>query len=554
MGPFDLADLKRFNHALVYGFDPESSIKDFKSSSLAYLAHSVGQWKDVFAAYCYAADTILPAIEKQGIKNITPRQLLTWLNEIHLRIASTLAKDQGVSAGEFTQNYGARWHNGNIIEDIIYIYLSQDMNFLTQSYVYLLPRIPRENFDSFGRQIRSVKNFRALCLKLLGAFGVEEADAQDFLELLDRIVNDDSMKIASGMRGANQLNLSNEKAEASLAKFRFWYSDKKPTDSERTIVKKIVTPFLPPEEIPQVMQNFAEDLLEEWSVCDPNNQDQLAKLLCDAFYNLSGEIHPYFNANGRTATCLVNIILVSLGQPSILLRNPKERDDPNSSYSMAIKHSGSEPVFLINHFKQRIQEAKEGKSYSNPALEQLVCLRVKLSDKACALREQFPRAEIEQFNAMLQKQVVQKFTVDANNPDAYGIVCLQFFLEEFDKFGLQQLLKKYGLVGSADWEKVLRQAANNGNHQDIELLIKAVPTIDINKKDGNEKSGKTALHWAVIKNHPECVEVLLKHGASKDISDNTVSKMTSEQYAEKDNNEVVLRLLARDYVSVVRKP
>ncbi len=444
---FNLTALTKFNPALVYGFDPESSINELDPVSTAYLAHLVGQWEDMFLAYYYAEHTIVPAIQAQGIKNITPKQLLGWLNDLHLRIASTLAKDSGVSAGEFTKAYGSRWHNGSIIEDIIYIYLSKDENFLGQSFPYLFNHMPRESFLSLKKKMQPGDNFQTVCLKLLGAFGVEEKDAQEFLQLLDKIIQDDSIKITEVVRRTSQLNLSNNQADASMGKFRFWYSDNNPSDEEKTIVEKVVSLFLPPEKIPQAMQAFAENLLAKWSICDPNDQDQLASLLYDAFNNLAGKIHPYFNANGRAATCLVNIILVSLGKQSILIRNPEERNNPNSSYSIAIKRISSDPNFLINHFKQRVQESEAGRAYSNSTLSTIICLRVELHHKICALRKEFPEVKIEQLNEALNQKANKQIKFDDNDLEASIIARLKFLLDEFDKFELnhrnqQQKLKK----------------------------------------------------------------------------------------------------------------
>src|SRR5690606_33610784 len=66
-----------------------------------------------------------------------------------------------------------------------------------------------------------------------------------------------------------------------------------------------------PEEMSARMNKFAALLAKKWQQCDGTNLREVAKLCHFAFYQ-STEIHPFFNGNGRTATCLINIILRSL--------------------------------------------------------------------------------------------------------------------------------------------------------------------------------------------------------------------------------------------------
>src|SRR5437016_2492953 len=90
---FDLSVFKKINPALIYAFDTEASLNDFDLKSIDAINHAAGQWQDMFDAYYYAEFTILPTIQNLGIANISPSQLLLWLNQLHFRIASTLAKD-----------------------------------------------------------------------------------------------------------------------------------------------------------------------------------------------------------------------------------------------------------------------------------------------------------------------------------------------------------------------------------------------------------------------------------------------------------------------------
>ncbi len=83
------------------------------------------------------------------------------------------------------------------------------------------------------------------------------------------------------------------------------------------------------------MDAFADQMLARFAKCNPENLDQVSEFLAEMFYQLT-EIHPYANANGRTALAMVNIFLRYFNLPSILLRHPGEKDDKKSAYSEAI--------------------------------------------------------------------------------------------------------------------------------------------------------------------------------------------------------------------------
>jgi hypothetical protein len=86
----------------------------------------------------------------------------------------------------------------------------------------------------------------------------------------------------------------------------------------------------------------------------------------------------------------------------------------------------------------------------------------------------------------------------------------------FDNYKLRLLITKYGLVGStqAALEKGLIKAANNDNVEDLRVFLKYVH--NVNAVDPNPSSKKTALHWAMLKGHKACCELLLAAGATYD--------------------------------------
>lgn len=82
----------------------------------------------------------------------------------------------------------------------------------------------------------------------------------------------------------------------------------------------------------------------------------------------------------------------------------------------------------------------------------------------------------------------------------------------------------------------MRLVAHHNKVNDVKLIFKHIK--NINEKDiGNPH--RTALHWAVIQNATDCIEVLLKAGAEPTIVD--ASGKTAQDYAK--GNKRILELL-----------
>ncbi len=89
----------------------------------------------------------------------------------------------------------------------------------------------------------------------------------------------------------------------------------------------------------------------------------------------------------------------------------------------------------------------------------------------------------------------------------------------FETTEIQMLVKKYSLPDNsqASLEKGLRKAATNNNIDDLKKFIKLVK--NINAQDTNPNVQRTALHWAAIKGHDTCYNLLLESGADRNIPD-----------------------------------
>lgn len=89
----------------------------------------------------------------------------------------------------------------------------------------------------------------------------------------------------------------------------------------------------------------------------------------------------------------------------------------------------------------------------------------------------------------------------------------------FENTEIKLLVKKYGLSDASQdsLEKGLRNAATNNQSDDLKVFIRYVD--NINAQDTNPKMKRTALHWAAIKGHETCCQLLLEANAKSDVTD-----------------------------------
>lgn len=384
---FDLKQLTEFNPALVYGFSPELTVCD-NPAKADYLLQSTSQYKDMLSAYLYAQNEILPAIKTIGIKNITADQLIKWLHNIHSRIASSMADDFGCKehAGKFVNAMIVRWHLGSNFYTMIlkaYFHTNADLETVT---------------DIVAQQINDPS--------------VTRNEIYQFLELLLGHVEDTKIELPRDLMDLVSKDGPYPTADLGMHKLYYQYVTQQLNESENKILNKFLKYSTRPNEIPKKMKTFAQELLEKWRTCKAGDTNMLSNLLYFAFYELT-EIHPYFNANGRTATCLLNIILRSLGKPSILMRFPDEKTDINSSYSKAIASIDTQPALLKAHIKARLVN-EEKMPYTNELLSRVIEKRVELGECILAIKNMFPEYAIDDAYMESYKNMGSRFPMSAN--------------------------------------------------------------------------------------------------------------------------------------------
>ena len=333
----NLDSLTEFNRALVCCFEVENSLHIAPGDMLNIAQHRLNQYKDMATAYDYAQQVLAEIRDSKGIANITPAQVLEWINQIHSRIAATMAADScaagtRVVAGEYVKDQVIRWRCGYQLQSVLISYLRNQCS-----------------QDTMRKAIREN--------------GIDAAMQKGLLKLLPKLRSD------------------------WTGQFKRYHAGQL-TIQERQALEHIMKICMPPERVPQVMQAFAVQFVDAWQGCDPNDEDQVCRLAYLAFREIT-EIHPYFNCNGRTATCWMNIVLRTMNKPSILLRLPGERDNAFSAYCQAITGINTQPELFIDLVKQRIRDAV-GAPYTNSKAEAVFAKRMELSWYVSQILRQFP--------------------------------------------------------------------------------------------------------------------------------------------------------------------
>lgn len=343
--------LTEFNPALIYAFEaeqPPSATGTYEDT----LFPVTEQYIDMYNAYLYAQEEIVAPFQTMPGKAIDSTLFLFCIKKLHSLMGKTLLGLYGVNAGEYSQEGVMRWHKGMEMHDDIAFYFSGAHT---------------------CRDEPSFINF------LHEKYGVAKNEMRAFMKLLSRVNGDDSIEIfESQKRGLSRIPEQYMKGIMLLNKLLAAYHSDKLTAEEKSDTAKIVNICLLPEKIPAAMDAYAAKTLAAFHHCDPANIDEVSNFLANLFYDFT-EIHPFPNANGRVATCTMNIFLRFFNLPSILLRLPGDKGKEDSEYSKAIAQITTDREPLRQLIKKRIIEAQR-KPFSDPALEKSVSLRLEFSE------------------------------------------------------------------------------------------------------------------------------------------------------------------------------
>lgn len=364
---FNLTQLTQFNHALVYGFEPEASLARLEGSQTYEdaLFPAANQHQDMLEAYLYAQNTVLPQIKAVGMANITADILLDWVKNIHRLIGKSLMHEIDRQSGVYTDRIILRWH------------LGMELNSFFVSYIC---------DDEANRSPKVFANF------LNEKFGMDHNTALDFIALLEKIAKNESYSIDASLQSQIDYQHPAIKGLVVIHKLSSAYNQNKLSDEEKIIVNKVVKICMFPHLIPSAMNQWAQETVSDFRVCDPKDLNKVVAFLTKTFYKLT-EIHPFPNGNGRTATCLTNIFLRAFDYPSIVLRKPGERSDKDSLYNKAFNEIDTTLLPLSELIRTRITEAQVNPA-ANEALKKMIVLRVTFSELLKDTKEKHPEFDL----------------------------------------------------------------------------------------------------------------------------------------------------------------
>ncbi len=448
---YDLSKLSAFNEALIYGFECEKSEKNLDPNEYPAesMVHAANQHEDMFDAYYYAQETILKAIQTQGMSIITPENILIWDTEIHKRIARTMAEDHDNPelAGNYSPAQVLRWHQTYDVAHILQLkfmaektLVKQDNTYVlsTPYLVYLKQLNKSPNFiDQLTEKfIETSENF----VKKLKELKVEISNAKKYVALLHEFSDKAYTLSPSDNQTVNSdTNAPLKNAVKASINLIHAYHEKMLTVEQRQIIDKLVLVCLRPEDIEKNMQAFAAELAPVWRQVDGNDLDALAECCGRAFQKRTW-IHANFNGNGRLSTCLYINVIIASKRPgeSILLRHPGDRDNEQSSYSKAVDGMDNNPLLMKDHLKLRLQDLAEGKIYQDNELKSVIEHRIQTSKLIYSFQSEFPNFNLNKYlNEEMQKSYYTaymallsqgKFVEMSSYSNTSSLLCLTYLV------------------------------------------------------------------------------------------------------------------------------
>lgn len=321
---FSPEKLQYFDPRLVVEFIPESLINQ-PADLQHYLVviYSLLQLGDLYRALDYAEKEILPNLKKENLSKLTPEKLLDWIKSLHSYTSATLALDtQNAKPGEYVTLPIGRWAKGVLFKDELIAALKKPtgLNELLTKY-----------------------DLQHLVIPLT--------------KLFKRLKKDDSIAVPNTeiQEVMGQLDPETFRAWLMVQKMAYFTYQNLFSTKEINVISQIVKIGMPPDKISDAMNRFVHELHKALIKCS-GKQEEVIKLVSFAFKELT-EIHPFFNANGRTATILLNLILGAFNFPSIVFRTQEEAEDPHSTYNRAINLIAKDIGFLEKHIEIKLNTA-----------------------------------------------------------------------------------------------------------------------------------------------------------------------------------------------------
>lgn len=369
----DIVRLTAFNPALIYAFEYEGDPDHPDSGEVL-----VGQYTDILNAYLYAQDTILPIVREKGFAQVPARTLLDWIRGLQALNSTTILTSQRMSPGVFRDASVYLWNAGPEFYKMLCISLST----------------PRSQWASEDAIEGRVALFSAL-------FSIAPEKTRALFLLLKKIDEDSSIQLfPSQVAFLARYEKKSIQAFSLLEKLNAAYHQDYLSERERRLIQDFMLVGVPAESIEHDMMALASETLSGYVACDKSNLDEVTGFLARVFSRFIN-IHPFPNANGRTATCLLNILLRSFDLPSIVLRFPGEANCPSSEYAQAIVYLNQSQEPLKALIKKRII-AEIASPFKDELLAETICLRMTLNETIGRIKAEDTKSKI---NDLLRRDV-----------------------------------------------------------------------------------------------------------------------------------------------------
>lgn len=332
---------KKFNPAIINEFVPESPVERGVLGTIFGFMIEKLQVRDLREALLFAEKEITPHFSKENIENITSSQLVDWIKALHKRVAFTLAFEQDIASGKYTTQTCLRWKKG---ADFLFNLQQSQGGF-------------EAVFKKYGYEPKLAKQFNKIIQRYKKREDIKIPDAELYL--------DDEQTIKAPL------------SELDIAMLKVWQAKHQNllTPDERAVLDQLVIICMDPKRLPEVMDNFAKELLAKMKQ-SKGDLDDVAAIAAFAYNGLT-EIHPFFNCNGRTATILMNLVLMAYGFPSITFRTKAEKDNPKSEYNLLFQNVTIDPLLLKNYIKKRVEATI---SQASPILDDVKMELANLAD------------------------------------------------------------------------------------------------------------------------------------------------------------------------------
>jgi prophage maintenance system killer protein len=379
--PTILHNLTQFNHGLVYGFQPESSTNEQlgRASLEEMLRCSTGQYEDLFLAYQYLQDSVLPQLDEHGLDGVDETVFLGWMKTVHRLIAKSLTEanysdpqdPHSQGAGSYTQDFIIRWRVPNEIMTLLYNYIIGTMS----------NKIAAQNLQL--------------------EFGIKKADAMAFLQSIDCAKKCPNIILAQSERDwLDRFSEGGPEYFYTMSKLAVLYHGKsqKLTEAHRQAIYVVAQLGLPPTLISAKMKELATNTVNKWKELqlelagvEPNVK-KIASFLTE-FFSEFNKIHPFENANKRTSCCIMNLMLRSFKLPSILVKLPQEYLEEKPVSSAAFKSMDTNLLPMMKLIESRIQQELR-QPFSHPRMQEFNRLQCRKADLILTIIAQYPKYNV----------------------------------------------------------------------------------------------------------------------------------------------------------------